>query len=184
MAPIAASDPASRIPTSACTRLLRLAARGTTTPPAETARLPLGNPIAPARRFGRVPGGSLRRQRDGAASCWPDANAIFRLASAAPSDAWHGASPPSAATDLCGCLLASRWAANSGLNRRNSFSGNAATREPRARPLVPFSGSANSRLRRASPRPECLQEGCKHSALGLATSRFRPARRPRPAPRR
>ena len=96
------------------------------------------------------------------------------------SQAWHSASPPSAATDLGGCLLASRWTANSGRNRRGSFSGIAATRGRRGRPLVPSSGSANSRSRRASPRPECLQERRKHSVLGLATSGFRPDWRRRP----
>src|ERR1022692_5067632 len=43
--------------------------------------------------------------------------------------------------------------------------GIAATRGRRGRPLVPSSGSTNSRSRRASPLPECLQEGCKHSVL-------------------
>ena len=44
--------------------------------------------------------------------------------------------------------------------------------------------SANSRSRQASPRPKCLQEGCKHSVLGFATSRLRPDWRSRPASRR
>jgi hypothetical protein len=35
-----------------------------------------------------------------------------------------------------------------------------------------------------SPRPEWLQDGCKHVAPGLATSGFRPDWRPRPASRR
>ncbi len=46
------------------------------------------------------------------------------------------------------------------------------------------SASANSRSRQASPRPKCLQEGCKHSVLGLATTELRPDWRPRPASRR
>jgi hypothetical protein len=58
------------------------------------------------------------------------------------------------------------------------------TRESRGRPLVPLSAIANSRSRQGSPRPECLQEGCKHSVLCLATSGFLPDRRPRPASRR
>ena len=64
------------------------------------------------------------------------------------------------------------------------FSGIGATRGRRGRLLVPSSGSTNSRSRRASPRPECLQERCEHSVLGLATSGFRPDWRPRPASRR
>jgi len=59
-------------------------------------------------------------------------------------------------------------------------SGNAATGGRRGRLLVSFGGSAISRSRRASPQPECLQEGCKHSVLGFATSRFRRYWRPGP----
>ena len=62
--------------------------------------------------------------------------------------------------------------------RRGRLSGKAATRECRGRPLVPSSASADSRSRQASPRPKCLQEGCKHSVLGLATSGLRPDWRP------
>ena len=39
---------------------------------------------------------------------------------------------------------------------------------------VPSSESANSRSRQASPGPECLQEGCKHSVLSLAMSGLGP----------
>jgi hypothetical protein len=64
------------------------------------------------------------------------------------------------------------------------LSGIAATGGRRGQLLVPSSESAYSQSRRASPRPECLQERCKHSVLGLATSGLRPDRRRRPAPRR
>jgi hypothetical protein len=56
---------------------------------------------------------------------------------------------------------------------------NAATRERGGRPLVRSGGGANSRSRRASPRPpECLQEGWNHPVLGSATGGFRPHWRP------
>ncbi len=61
-----------------------------------------------------------------------------------------------------------------------SCSGKPATRACRGRPPVPSGGSTDSRSWRALLRRECLQAGCKHSVLNLATSGFLPGWRPRP----
>jgi hypothetical protein len=140
------------------------APRITTRPGLRTRRT--GSKQTSGRRFRRGDGDPVAlRDRSSSGAC---------PATASPSD---GTAPGRA--EPTPILLLSRFSdawmlqalagagssANSGQIRRGPFSGIAATRGRRGRPLVPSSGSTNSRSRRASPLPECLQEGCKHSVL-------------------